>query len=103
MSADGLAYLVYDARGGVVGMGMIPVTADSGSPATFAAPVSFLAGPGGPGRIEIVDVHRGDGSALARASVQVLLQAADSDRSPAPPRPERVNGRLKDEFGARQA
>ena len=86
-SADGLAYLVYDARGGVIGMGKIPVTADSGSPGTFAAPVSFLAGAGGPGRIEIVDLRAGDGSALARASVQVLLEAADSARGPVTQQP----------------
>ena len=84
-SADGLAYLVYDARGGVIGMGRIPVAADLGNPGTFAAPVSFLAGAGGPGRIEIVDVHQGDGSALARAAVQVLLEAAEAARRPAPP------------------
>ena len=79
---DGLADLVYDARGGVIGMGRIPVAGDFGSAGTFAAPVSFLAGAGGPGRIEIVDVHQGDGS--ARASVQVLLEAAEAARPPAP-------------------
>ena len=83
-SADGLAYLVYDARGGVIGMGEIPVAADSGNQGTFAAPVSFLAGAGGPGRIEIVDVHRDDGSAMARASVQVRLEASDAARRPVP-------------------
>ena len=83
-SADGLAYLVYDARGGVIGMGRIPVAADSGTLGTFSAPVSFLAGAVGPGRIEIVDVHQGDGSALARASVQVLLEAAEAARRPVP-------------------
>ena len=65
-------------------MGRIPVAADLGKPATFAAPVSFLAGAGGPGRIEIVAVHQGDGSALARVSVQVLLEAADAARRPRP-------------------
>ena len=83
-SGDGLAYLVYDARGGVIGMGKIPVAADLGSAGAFAAPVSFLAGAGGPGRIEIVDVDQGDGSALARASVQVLLEAAAAALPPAP-------------------
>ena len=81
---DGLAYLVYDARGGVIGMGRIPVAADSRSDGTFAAPVRFLAGAGGPGRIEIVDVHLGDGSALGRASVQVLLEASEAARRPVP-------------------
>ena len=84
LSADGLAYLVYDARGGVIGMGRMPVAADLGSPGTFAAPVTFLAGAVGPGRIEVVDVHQGDGSALARASVQVLLEATEAARRPTP-------------------
>ena len=84
-SADGLAYLVHDARGGVIGMGRIPVAAESGTHGTFAVPVSFLAGAVGPGRIEIVDVHSGDGSALARASVQVLLEAAEATRRPVQP------------------
>ena len=83
-SADGLAYLVYDARGGVIGMGRIPVVADSGTLGTFAASVNFLAGDAGPGRIEIVDVDLGDGSALARASVQVLLEARQAARRPVP-------------------
>ena len=83
-SAGGLAYLVYDARGGGLGMGGIPVAADSRGRGTFAAPVSFLAGAGGPGRIEIVDVDQGDGSALARASVQVLLAATEAARRSVP-------------------
>ena len=66
-------------------MGRIPVAAELGKPAAFAAPVSFLAGAGGPGRIEIVDVHQGDGSTLARTSVQVLLEAAVAARRPPPP------------------
>jgi len=81
-SADGLAYLVYDARGGVIGLGRIPLDADSGTLGTFAAPVNFLAGDAGPGRIEIVDVDQGDHSAMARASVQVLLEAAQAARRP---------------------
>ena len=75
-SAESLAYLVYDARGGVIGMGRIPVAGVPEYPGTFAAPVEFFAGAGGPGRIEIVDVHQGDGSALARTTVPVILQAA---------------------------
>ena len=81
-SADGLAYLVYDARGGVIGLGRIPADADSGTLGTFTAPVNFLAGDAGPGHIEIVDVDSGDGSALARVSVQVLLEAAQAARRP---------------------
>ena len=85
-SGDGLAYLVYDAYGGVIGMGRVSVAAGLGGAGTFAAPVDFLAGGGGPGRIEIVDMHQRDGSALARASVQVLL-AATADRRPPPQQP----------------
>ena len=84
-SADGLAYLVHDARGGVIGMGRIPVDADSGTLGTFAAPVNFLAGDAGPGHIEIVDVDSGDGSALARASIPILLEAAEATRRPVQP------------------
>ena len=84
-TADGLAYLVYDARGGVIGMGRIPVAADTRTLGTFAAPVSFLAGAVGPGRLEVVEVHQRDGPALARASVQVLLEAAEVARRPRQP------------------
>ena len=77
-SGDGLRYLVYDARGGVIGMGALPVEGFEGSPGTFAAPVEFIAGEGGPGRIEIVDVDAGDGSALARATMPVVLEATPS-------------------------
>ena len=79
-SADGLAYLVYDARGGVIGLGKLTVEVDSGTLGTFAAPISFLAGDAGPGRIEIVDVDSGDDAALARSSVQVLLEARQTAR-----------------------
>ena len=85
-SGEALAYLVRDARGGVIGMGRIPVAAGLGSAGTFAAPVNFLAGGGGPGRIDIVDLRRSDGSASARVSVQVLLAAA-ADRRPARQQP----------------
>ena len=77
-SGDGLRYLVYDARGGVIGMGTLPVEGLEDSPGSFAAPVEFMAGEGGPGRIEIVDVDAGDGSALARTTVPVVLEATPS-------------------------
>ena len=77
-SGDGLRYLVYDARGGVVGMGALPVEGRTDSPGTFAASVEFIAGEGGPGRIEIVDVDADDGSALARTTVPVVLEATPS-------------------------
>ena len=77
-SGDDLRYLVYDARGGVIGMGTLPVDGFTGSPGTFAAPVEFIAGASGPGRIEIVDVDSNDGSALARTTVQVVLEATPS-------------------------
>ena len=91
-SAENLAYLVYDVRGGVIGMGRIPVAGGPGHPGTFAAPVEFFAGTGGPGRIEIVDVHQGDGSALARTTVPVILQAAPltDGRTQREPSPELV-------------
>ena len=89
-SGNGLAYLVYDARGGVIGMGTLPVAGGPGHPATFAAPVEFIAGAGGPGRIEIVDVHQGDGSALARTTVLVVLQAAPAREGTGRATPELV-------------
>ena len=91
-SADSLAYSVYDTRGGVIGMGRIPVAGGPGYPGTFAAPVEFFAGAGGPGRIEIVDVDQGDGSALARTTVRVILQAAPltDGRTSREPTPELV-------------
>ncbi len=75
-SAENLAYIVYDARGGVIGMGSLPVDGYADQPGTFAAPVEFIAGADGPGRIEIIDVDAGDGSALARIAVSVTLQSA---------------------------
>ena len=75
-SSDGLRYLVYDARGGVIGMGVLPVEGFEGTPGTFAAPVEFISGASGPGRIEIVDA--GDGSAVARTTVLVVLEATPS-------------------------
>ena len=88
-SGNGLAYLVYDARGGVIGMGTLAVDGFADSPGTFAAPVEFIAGAGGPGRI-LVDVHQGDGSALARATVQVVLQAAPAREGTGRATPELV-------------
>ncbi len=74
--SGGLVYLVYDARGGVIGMGRIPVTAELDQPGAFAEPIEFNAGAGGPGRIEVIDEHWTESSALARTAVQVILQAA---------------------------
>ena len=89
-SGDGLAYLVYDARGGVIGMGRLAVEGGEGHPGTFAAPVEFIAGAGGPGRIEIVDVHQDDGSVLARTTVQVVLEGARPTEETGRPAPELV-------------
>ena len=75
-SAEGLAYSVYDARGGVIGMGSLPVDGYADQPGTFAAPVDFIAAADGPGQIEIVDIDPVDGSAVARTAVPVILQAA---------------------------
>jgi hypothetical protein len=73
-----LRYLVYDARGGVIGMGALPVEGPTDSPGTFAAPVEFISGASGPGRIAIVDVSADDGSAVGRTSVPVVLEATPS-------------------------
>lgn len=73
-----LSYLVYDARGGVIGTGTIPVAAGSESdhPTTFAAPIDFFAAREEPGRIEIIDPTVARGTEPARTSVAVILQAA---------------------------
>ena len=91
-SAQSLAYLVYDARGGVIGMGSLPVDGYGDQPGTFAAPVEFIAASDAPGRIEIVDVDPHDGSALARTAVPVILQAAPitDGRTSREPTPELV-------------
>ena len=89
-SGNGLAYLVYDARGGVIGMGTLAVDGFADSPGTFAAPIEFIAGAGGPGRIELVDVHQGDGSALARTTVLVVLEAAPAREGTGRATPELV-------------
>jgi len=81
-SGEGLRYLVYDARGGVIGMGRLPVEDFEDSPGTFAAPVEFISGEAGPGRIEIVDA--GDGSAAARTTGLVVLEATPSVYGAAP-------------------
>ena len=89
-SGDGLAYLVYDARGGVIGMGRLAVEGGEGYPGTFAAPVEFIAGAGGPGHIEIVDVDQDDGSVLARTTVQVVLEGTRPAEVTGRPTPELV-------------
>ena len=87
-----LAYLVYDARGGVIGMGSLPVDGYGDQPGTFAAPVEFIAASDAPGRIELVDIDPHDGSALARTAVPVILQAAPltDGRTSREPTPELV-------------
>ena len=91
-SAETLAYLVYDARGGVIGTGSLPVDGYGDQPGTFAAPVEFIAAADGPGRIEIVDTNPANGSALARTSVPVILQAAPitDGRTSREPTPELI-------------
>lgn len=91
-SAETLAYLVYDARGGVIGMGNLPVSGYADQPGTFAAPVEFIAGADGPGRLEIVDTNPANGSAPARTSVPVVLQAAPitDGRTSREPTPELI-------------
>ena len=91
-SGENLAYLVYDARGGVIGMGNLPVSGYADQPGTFASPIEFFAGADGPGRIEIVDTHPADGSAPTRTTVPVILQAAPltDGRTSREPTPELV-------------
>ena len=91
-SAEGLTYLVYDARGGAIGMGSLPVDGYGDQPGTFAAPVEFIAGADGPGRIEILDVNPVDGSTPARTAVPVILRAAPltDGRTSREPTPEIV-------------
>jgi hypothetical protein len=70
--SETLNYLVYDARGGVIGRGSIPLPAGYGAayPATFSAPIEFLAARNGPGRIKILSTNG------AGTDVAVTLQAA---------------------------
>ena len=91
-SDEALAYSVYDARGGVIGMGNLPVDGYGDQPGTFAAPVEFIAGADGPGRLEIVDTNPANGSAPARTSVPVILQAAPitDGRTSREPTPELI-------------
>ena len=91
-SAGTLAYSVYDARGGVIGMGSLPVDGYGDQPGTFAAPIEFIAGTDAPGRIDIVDLHPADGSALTRTAVPVILQAAPltDGRTSREPTPELI-------------
>lgn len=91
-SAETLAYSVYDARGGVIGTGSLPVHGYGDQPGTFTAPVEFIAGADGPGRIEIVDTNPANGSAPARTSVPVILQAAPitGGRTSREPTPELI-------------
>ena len=72
-SAETLAYSVYDARGGVIGTGNIPVDGYGDQPATFAAPVEFIATAPGPLRIEVRDESVIDGALIASTSVEVYF------------------------------
>ena len=73
-----LTYLVYDARGGVIGTGTIPVAAgfEADYPTEFAAPIDFFAARDEPGRIEIIDANGPGGMGPVRTSVAVILRAA---------------------------
>lgn len=73
-----LNYLVYDARGGVIGAGSIPAPGGSQMdyPTTFSGPIEFIAARNEPGRIEMVDPGGAQGIEPARTSVAVILQAA---------------------------
>ena len=73
-------------------MGSLPVDGYGDQPGTFAAPIEFISAVDAPGRIEIVDIHPADGSALTRITVSVILQAAPltDGRTTREPTPELV-------------
>jgi hypothetical protein len=64
---------VYDVQGQVLGEGPIMVSAEMGQPGPFSGSITFQAGSGGPGKVEVADISPKDGSVLASASVDVVL------------------------------
>jgi hypothetical protein len=64
---------VYDAQGQVLGEGPIMVSAEMGQPGPFNGSITFRAGSGGPGKVEVADISPKDGSVLASASADVVL------------------------------
>jgi hypothetical protein len=67
---------VYDASGQVIGTGSIMVASEMGQPGSFEGQVSFTAGVGGPGRLEVAEISPKDGSVVASAGVDVMLKAS---------------------------
>ena len=70
-----LLWQVYDAAGQVIGRGPIMVDAEMGQPGNFADQITFAAGAGGPGRVEIAELSAKDGSVVVSAAVDVVLVA----------------------------
>ena len=73
---NNLTYRLLDAQGGLISQGPVPVQAETlGGPGSFAAQIDLAAGPANsPFRLEIVDVSAADGSALALASVDLIVK-----------------------------
>jgi hypothetical protein len=67
---------VYDASGQVIGAGPIMVASEMGQPGSFEGQVSFTAGAGGPGRVEVAEISPKDGSVVASTVVDVTLEAS---------------------------
>lgn len=67
---------VYDAAGSVVGEGPVMVAAEMGQPGDFAGYLTFAAGAGGAGRVELAELSAKDGSVIISASVDVQLAPA---------------------------
>jgi hypothetical protein len=67
---------VYDASGQVIGAGPIMVASEMGQSGSFEGQVSFTSGAGGPGRLEMAEISPKDGSVVASAVVDVMLEAS---------------------------
>ncbi len=66
---------VYDASGQIIGAGPIMVASEMGQPGRFEGQISFTAGTGGPGRVEVAEISPKDGSVVVSAVVDVSLEA----------------------------
>jgi hypothetical protein len=66
---------VYDAGGVVIGQEPIMLPTEMGQPGTFEGLIHFQAGPGGPGRVEVVEISPKDGAVVVSAAVDVVLEA----------------------------
>jgi len=69
-----LRYRVYDANGQVIGEGPIMVASEMGQPGDFDGQCWFTAEASGPGRVEVAEISPKDGSVVASAVVDVVLE-----------------------------